>query len=90
MVRKLGQSQVGIALDPPSELSHFAVAYMADFITDLRVDIRNQASLKEAIVAAKPDFVFHLATQALVRRSYDDPLPQPLAIPQARLLREVR
>jgi CDP-glucose 4,6-dehydratase len=73
-LKQLGANVVGVALDPPSEPSHFAVANMADFITDLRVDIRNQAALEGAIVAAKPDFVFHLAAQALVRRSYDDPL----------------
>lgn len=65
---------VGIALDPPSVPSHFASAQMGEGIRDLRIDIRDRKVVEDAIVSAKPDFLFHLAAQALVRRSYDDPL----------------
>lgn len=73
-LKHLGAKVVGIALDPPTDPSHFSVAHLADGMTDLRIDIRNRAALEDAIVSAKPDFVFHLAAQALVRRSYDEPL----------------
>ncbi|MDO8291955.1 MAG: CDP-glucose 4,6-dehydratase [Gallionella sp.] len=73
-LKQLGAKVVGIALDPPTDPSHFAAAHLADGITDLRIDIRDRAALKDAIVTAQPDFVFHLAAQALVRRSYDDPV----------------
>jgi CDP-glucose 4,6-dehydratase len=73
-LKQLGAKVVGIALDPPSEPSHFAVAHLADGMTDLRIDIRSRAALEEAIVSAEPDFVFHLAAQALVRQSYDNPI----------------
>jgi len=73
-LEKLGANVVGIALDPPSVPSHYEVAKLADRITDIRVDIRNQAELEDAILSEQPDFVFHLAAQALVRRSYDDPV----------------
>jgi CDP-glucose 4,6-dehydratase len=73
-LKQLDAKVVGIALDPQTEPSHFAAAYMADGISDLRIDIRHQEALEAAIVSAQPDFVFHLAAQALVRRSYDDPL----------------
>jgi len=73
-LKNLGAKVVGIALDPPSEPAHFTVANIADGITDLRIDIRSQAALEDAVVSAQPDFVFHLAAQALVRRSYDDPI----------------
>jgi CDP-glucose 4,6-dehydratase len=43
-------------------------------MTDLRIDIRDRTALEEAVMTAQPDYVFHLAAQALVRRSYDDPL----------------
>ncbi len=65
---------VGIALDPPTVPSHFAAAGIGEGMTDLRIDIRDQVALAEAIVAAQPDFVFHFAAQALVRRSYEDPI----------------
>jgi len=73
-LKELGAKVVGIALNPPTAPSHFDVAHLADDMTDLRIDIRNHAALKDAIVSAQPDFVFHLAAQALVRRSYKDPL----------------
>ena len=37
-------------------------------------DLANQASLRQAIEAAQPDVVLHLAAQPLVRESYRDPL----------------
>lgn len=73
-LKQLGAKVVGIALDPPTKPSHFAAAHLADGMVDLRIDIRDRAAAEEAIVSAQPDFVFHLAAQALVRRSYDDPL----------------
>jgi CDP-glucose 4,6-dehydratase len=73
-LKQLGAKVVGIALDPPSVPSHFAVAHLAEGITDLRIDIRDQSALADAIISAQPDFVFHLAAQALVRQSYDQPI----------------
>ena len=61
-------------------------------MTDLRIDIRNQVALEEAIVSAQPDFVFHLAAQALVRSSYEDPVATYLtnAIGTLNLLEALR
>jgi CDP-glucose 4,6-dehydratase len=73
-LKQLGAKVVGIALDPPTIPSHFEVAKLADGMTDLRVDVRDRSAIEQAIVSAQPDFVFHLAAQALVRRSYDDPM----------------
>jgi CDP-glucose 4,6-dehydratase len=71
-LKLLGARVVGIALDPPTEPSHFSVARMREGISDYRIDIRNRTEIEEVIVTEQPDFVFHLAAQALVRRSYDD------------------
>ncbi len=73
-LKQLGARVVGIALDTLTAPSHFAAAQLADGMTDLRIDIRDRLALESAIVAAQPDFVFHLAAQALVRQSYDDPI----------------
>lgn len=72
-LRQLGAEVSGIALDPPSQPSHFAVAGMSAGMADYRLDIRNREALKARICETSPDFVFHLAAQALVRSSYDDP-----------------
>jgi CDP-glucose 4,6-dehydratase len=73
-LKQLGAKVVGISLDPPTTPSHFSVANLANEIVDLRVDIRDQVALEEAIISAQPDFVFHLAAQALVRQSYETPI----------------
>jgi CDP-glucose 4,6-dehydratase len=73
-LKQLGAEVVGIALDSPTDPSHFVAANMADNMVDLRIDIRDRVALEEAIVSAQPDFVFHLAAQALVRCSYEDPI----------------
>lgn len=73
-LNQLGANIIGIALDPPSEISHFSAAKMSYNIRDLRLDIRDFESLNKTIVEAKPDFVFHLAAQALVRSSYEIPI----------------
>jgi CDP-glucose 4,6-dehydratase len=73
-LKQLGAKVVGVSLDPPTTPSHFSVANLADGIVDLRVDIRNGIALEDAIISAQPDFVFHLAAQALVRQSYESPI----------------
>lgn len=73
-LKQLGAKVVGVALEPPTEPSHFAEAKIGDGIVDFRIDIRNQSDVAETVFTTQPDFVFHLAAQALVRRSYDDPI----------------
>ncbi len=73
-LKHLGAEVVGIALDPSTDPSHFSSAHISDGITDLRIDIRDQAALEKAVLIAQPDFVFHLAAQALVRLSYLEPI----------------
>jgi hypothetical protein len=58
---------VGIALDPLTSPSHFVAANLSEGMVDLRIDIRDRNQLEEALLNAQPDFVFHLAAQALVR-----------------------
>ncbi len=44
------------------------------FAKEYFLDIRNQQPLENAFSEARPDYVFHLAAQAYVRRSYQNPL----------------
>jgi len=73
-LKHIGAKVVGIALDPPTCPSHFSAAGLDNGVLDLRVDIRHAVEVERIILDAQPDFVFHLAAQPLVRRSYDDPL----------------
>jgi CDP-glucose 4,6-dehydratase len=73
-LKMLGANVVGISLDPRTTPSHFEVANLSHGIKDLRLDIRNHKALEEVIIDTQPDFVFHLAAQALVRESYENPI----------------
>lgn len=70
----LGASVTGVSLDPESTPSHFIATELSNSITDLRFDIRDNKKLDDLFLDLKPDFVFHLAAQALVRPSYSDPI----------------
>jgi len=73
-LKQMGASVTGIALDPPCIPSHYEVSELAEGIQDHRIDIRNVGAIKQAIVEAKPDFLFHLAAQPIVSASYEDPV----------------
>ena len=58
----------------PTTPAHFNVARLEPRIQHHLADIRDAKAVADIITKAQPDFVFHLAAQALVRRSYADPL----------------
>jgi len=73
-LRIMGANVVGVSLDVPSTPSNFDVSRMSDSIEDIRLDIRDLERLKAAIQEFKPDIIFHLAAQALVKQSYLSPV----------------
>lgn len=73
-LHSLGARVTGVALDPPTVPSHFDAAGLAKLVTDHRVDIRNRNALQALVQASRPEFVFHMAAQPLVRQSYRDPV----------------
>ena len=68
----LGAEITGLALDPPSKPSHWEMLKLP--VKDHRVDIRDETEVARVFAAARPEIVFHLAAQPLVRRSYRDPV----------------
>lgn len=70
----MGADVIGISLDPPTSKSHFQFAKIFDGIDDCRIDIRDANKIKQKIIDSSPDFLFHLAAQPIVGRSYEDPL----------------
>jgi CDP-glucose 4,6-dehydratase len=73
-LKQLGADVTGISIDIPSNLSHFKSLNLSEKMDDLRFDIRDIEVLKSTFKDLQPDFVFHLAAQALVRPSYENPL----------------
>src|SRR4249919_490163 len=69
----LGASVHGYALAPATTPSLFEQLGLASKLNHELNDIRDARAVEESIRAAKPDFVFHLAAQPLVRLSYEQP-----------------
>ena len=73
-LKQLGAIVHGVSFDIPSTPSHYSVTSLSTQIEDHRLDIRDADSIAKLVQKIQPDFVFHLAAQALVRPSYEDPL----------------
>jgi CDP-glucose 4,6-dehydratase len=72
-LRRLGAEVTGYALAPAAEPSLWSMLERARSASII-ADVRDAARLREAVVSADPQIVFHLAAQSLVRESYRDPL----------------
>ncbi len=68
----LGAKVTGISLPPETSPNHWNL--LALDMESFHIDIRDELLLRQKIVEAKPEIVFHLAAQPLVRRSYRQPL----------------
>ena len=68
-----GAEVLGYALPPDKEKSHFSLLGLSDKINHVEADIRDAEKIKLCMKDFQPEFVFHLAAQALVRTSYLDP-----------------
>ena len=73
-LQKMGATVVGYALQPPTNPSLYQTAQLEVGMTSVIGDIRNYHSLFEAVDKYKPEIVFHMAAQPLVRYSYDYPV----------------
>lgn len=71
-LEQLGAKVVGVSLPPEIGPNHIELLDLG--IDDCRLDIRNAKAIKNLVNKFRPDIVFHLAAQSLVRRSYRDPL----------------
>ena len=68
-----GAKVSGFALPAENSQTHFSQLGLEKIIRHQDGDVRDAAALKKFINESEPEIVFHLAAQALVRRSYVDP-----------------
>jgi len=71
-LNELGARVTGIALAPPTTPNHWDLLKLE--IADHRADVRDAESVRRIALESKPEVVFHLAAQSLVRCSYHDPI----------------
>lgn len=69
----LGAKVVGYSLKPDTHPNNFESATIQDRIIHYFGDTRDTESLTKVILDHKPDFIFHLASQPLVNKSYQEP-----------------
>jgi CDP-glucose 4,6-dehydratase len=73
-LESLGAKVIGYSLDPPTVPSVFQATGLSDRIIDIRGDILDCNKVFETVKKYRPEFIFHLAAQPLVRHSYKNPL----------------
>ncbi len=74
VLTRLGAEVTGFSLEPPTKPSLFCLADMALDVHSVMGDIRDLDALRWTFSQAKPEIVFHLAAQPIVRESYRDPV----------------
>jgi CDP-glucose 4,6-dehydratase len=68
-----GAEVMGYALTPTTAVNHFDLLKLEKKIRHVVGDVRDASLLANTLKEFQPEFVIHLAAQALVRPSYDDP-----------------
>ncbi|HUR11023.1 MAG TPA: CDP-glucose 4,6-dehydratase [Flavitalea sp.] len=63
----------GYALPPDNDKGLFRIIEPLNLCQTVFADIRDRERLEKELIAFQPDFIFHLAAQPLVRRSYEIP-----------------
>lgn len=71
---RMGAEVTGLALPPDQTPALFALAGVERRIASRFVDLRNAAAVAAAVEGHKFDIVLHLAAQAIVRASIEDPI----------------
>ena len=69
-----GAEVTGYSLNPPTDPSLFEIAGIGTGLTSVIGDVRDLEHLEKAFEEARPEIVFHLAAQPIVRDSYKDPV----------------
>jgi CDP-glucose 4,6-dehydratase len=73
-LKQLGAQVHGLALPPENSPNLHGIIQPGTFAAESLMDIRDAGAVEQVVRAARPDLIFHLAAQALVRRSYAEPV----------------
>lgn len=70
----LGANVMGLSLKPKIKPSLYEILNLKDKIKSNYINILDKKSLQKKILNFKPDIIFHLAAQAIIKESYNNPL----------------
>jgi len=71
---KLGAQVIGYSKDIPTSPSMFEELQLGKEVKQYFENVKDKQKISEVLENEKPDFIFHLAAQAIVKASYDDPI----------------
>jgi CDP-glucose 4,6-dehydratase len=74
MLARMGATVCGLALAPATDPNLFDLLDLSLDVDSIEGDIRDEALVRDCIERVKPEFIFHLAAQALVRVGYERPV----------------
>lgn len=72
-LKELGANVVGYALEPYTDRDNFVVTGLQHRVAHIIGDVRDFHEMRKIFEEYQPEFVFHLAAQAIVRESYVSP-----------------
>ena len=73
-LHSLGAEVTGYALPPPTDPSLYDLCRVDRLVNSVIADVRDAGRLAAAVAAARPEIVFHLAAQPIVREAYRNPV----------------
>jgi len=73
-LQSLGAKVIGVSKNIPTSPSHYVSLGIDKKILSEKIDIKNLNRLRKVFTKNQPDFVFHLAAQSIVRKSYLEPV----------------
>ena len=74
ILSRMGANVTGYALEAPTKPSLYMIANIEKDIKSLYGDIRDYKKIKKVFYDIRPEFLFHLAAQPIVRDSYKTPI----------------
>lgn len=73
-LQKKGANVLGYSLPPPTKPSLFETGRIAEGMVSILGDVRDIEKFKTVIQEHKPEIIIHMAAQAIVRYSYENPI----------------
>jgi len=74
VLQKLGVKLVGFSKSIPTKPSLFELAKVEEGMISIYGDVRDQKLLEKTIDEHNPEIIIHMAAQAILRKSYEDPI----------------
>ncbi|WP_299290894.1 CDP-glucose 4,6-dehydratase [Nitrosopumilus sp.] len=74
ILKKFGANVIGFSKDIPTKPSLFEIAEVKNNIQNIIGNVNNRDQIEQAFNEFKPEIVFHMAAQSIVRESYKKPL----------------